>query len=263
MSKFALFGTLICLLLGCAESHRYATGCGEGGTLHSGDYGAACSYVVVVTGFECPAAFPNYYEFDGGFVCASEPIDPEELPKEICNTFKGECKPVTTPDGGPPIDGGQDCQETADCPTGQYCRGDCSAPGTCTDIPSEEECEPKCEDPIAACAAEYDYCDCNGTVRTQVFDAPLGGCILERHDPADRSCINAKCQQAADCPAGQYCDGDCSAPGTCRNADRNCDDALTDYCTCDGKLQTSPDSCISEPYYQDPSTGRPFLNMCE
>lgn len=208
------------------------------------EQGVSCSYVVVVTGFECPASVPHRTEFEGGFVCSSEPIDPGNLPIAICNEFGGKCNLVKDIDGGPSFDGGATldgggvaCSTTSDCNEGEYCAGDCSGPGVCTEIPSEATCT----------EAEVMYCLCDGTPATH-----HNGCVWERHT-RDRSCWeNNSCDQTEDCPEGQYCLGQCGGAGFCVGlpdpSQQACGEALTDYCACDGERRTSPTTCVWDRY---------------
>ncbi len=247
-----LVGFFLAALMGCSETHNYYfTGCGEGGVLHSGDYGVACSYVVVVTGFECPSEVPYHSEFDGGHVCSSEPIDPAELPREICNAFKGKCEPVSPVDSGMPPDASVGCNVTADCAEGQYCKGDCSALGTCTAIPKDATCT----------EAEVEYCLCDGTPAYHP-----NGCVWERYTPGDNSCRNTgtECMETADCMEGFYCDGDCSAPGTCTPIpDVDCGEAETPYCTCDGDAAINSNTCVWERHNPGDNSCRNTSGECQ
>lgn len=398
MRIFASVGVLSFLLFACDESHTNAVNCGSG-TQHSGTYGVACSYVVVVTGFECPPEVPYHEEFEGGHVCFSKPFDAGELPQEICTAFDGKCEAVAPPDSGVLVDGSAGCIVSDDCPDGQYCKGDCSAPGQCTPYPpagcTEENkpnhctCDGKPVLPVldscmayrfdlagenAACAAahataclentdcaEGEYCkgdcsgpgqctplpgediacaelavpicQCDGTViegapgcnferhetaessatcktaidnsctsneqcadgeyckgdcsaRGQCTPIPEeacppntvdycgcdgqalqsnSGCVYDRYTPGDTSCYASACLTAEDCNENQYCDGDCTGPGVCRDngdpADRACNDAPTGYCDCNGVGKYHVDSCITEPHPKTAS-GAPATSNC-
>lgn len=90
-SVFRLVLVLVFGLAGCSSTDSGP--CGEGGVYDDGQAAAYCSYIVIVGGFECPASFENLLELEGGSICASEPVELDDVPVEVCRRFSSGCTP--------------------------------------------------------------------------------------------------------------------------------------------------------------------------
>ncbi|MCC7536824.1 MAG: hypothetical protein IT379_11450, partial [Deltaproteobacteria bacterium] len=101
-----LLGMTACLLACGDDDDAPADPCGDGQLVEVG--GARfCAFregLVIEGGFRCPADFPYRIDVEGAAVCAEEPIDPSELPEEVCVRIERSCE--GPPDAMPPRDTG-------------------------------------------------------------------------------------------------------------------------------------------------------------
>lgn len=153
--------------------------------------------------------------------------------------------------GGSDSDAGDDgdadtpeiqCETSADCTQeAYYCDREpgCDELGTCQEIPS-----------VPCDAVETPYCDCNGEIQISP-----SSCVWDAvNDPDVCEDEPVECLANDECGDGQYCQREpgCREPGQCRPIEEasegGCGDALTTYCTCDGRTEVSPNTCIAEPY---------------
>lgn len=95
--KLALV-VLVVLTGGCAPTT--SARCGEGGTEVVSGTSAYCSYVVVVSGFRCPAELPFRFEKPApsgrSYVVCSNTMIPSEdaIPPQVCASVSGLCSPT-------------------------------------------------------------------------------------------------------------------------------------------------------------------------
>ncbi len=127
--------------------------CGEGGAYDEGPTLAYCSYIVIVGGFECPAAFEHRIDLEGGTICTSEPIEVDDVPLEVCGHFSSGCTPTSEdPDSGVPDADAPDGGEGVLCPT-ERPTGACSGPYDQPDAP-----QLALGDKVVDCFYEFGLC---------------------------------------------------------------------------------------------------------
>lgn len=103
MSHRILVTRMMLVLLGVATACGHRSPCPAGAHESVIDGGTYCTLPfsgVIIAGFDCPPEYPYRSELSGGVVCSDVPLDPRNVPEDVCDALGGDCGVIIDP---PPL----------------------------------------------------------------------------------------------------------------------------------------------------------------